>query len=76
MKKGFLILLSAGMMLGLVACKKDYSCDCTFKSLGATTSTTLSLLINDASKSDATDACDAAETTYKIVDATASCTLN
>ena len=64
------------MMLGMVACKKDYTCACTFKSLGATTSTTLNVMIENASKGDATDVCDAAETTYKIVDATASCTLN
>jgi hypothetical protein len=76
MKKAMFLLLGAGMMLGMVACKKDYTCACTFKLAGATTSTTFNLLINDAKKSDAESACDQAETTYKIADASATCTLN
>lgn len=60
----FAILFSAVTMLS--SCKKDYTCDCgddgkyTYKE----------------TKKKAEDACDATETTLKIVDASASCKLD
>jgi hypothetical protein len=73
MKKSMLFLLAAGMMVGLVSCSKDYTCSCTVD-YGAGDST-LTLLYDNVKKADAEDACAASEAVYKIVDPTATCSL-
>lgn len=73
MKK--LMLLGAAIaMLSVTACKKDYTCTCTYDPLG-TGSGTSSYEIEKAKKQDAEDSCQAAEDTYKILDPNASCSL-
>lgn len=52
----------------LTSCKKDYTCECK-NSLGTITN----IPINDAKKSDATDACNASDVLYKL--GGGSCTL-
>ena len=73
MKKGLLLIAGAAFILalGFTSCKKDYTCECTF-SAGTPS---ISLPYTKVKKKDAKDACSAAETTYKIVDAAASCEL-
>jgi hypothetical protein len=70
MKKYLLILAAVGMIAGLSSCKKDYTCTCTVSG------TTLPVLIENASKSDADDVCDAAQTTYQVSDPSATCSLS
>lgn len=60
MKK--VIIISAVAIFALASCKKDYTCECTI--LGQTSSTPFA----DAKKSDATDACDALNTSAAILD--------
>lgn len=55
--------------LAFTACKKDYTCTC--KMNGTESKSEL----NDAKKSDAEDACKALETTAKMGDPSASCSL-
>jgi len=62
------VLVAVAVVAFFASCKKDYTCDCT---IGGTTTKTP---INDAKKSDATDACDALDVASKI--AGGSCTLN
>lgn len=62
------VLVAVAVVAFFASCKKDYSCDCTI--LGTTTKTA----IKDAKKKDATDACDALDTSAKILGG--SCTLN
>lgn len=57
-------------MITLSSCKKDYTCACTF-----TGGATLNIAIEKSSKKDAESACDSAESTYKVADAAASCSL-
>jgi len=57
MKK--IILVGAVAMLGLASCKKERTCECSFDFLGE--KSTESYTIPKASKSDATEACDALE---------------
>jgi len=52
------------------SCKKDWTCSCTVS--GFTIPTTLS----NQSKSDATSKCNSIETTDKMADPNASCSLN
>ncbi|MCU0442688.1 MAG: hypothetical protein MUE96_09845 [Bacteroidia bacterium] len=52
------------------SCKKDYTCTC--KISGAESKSEL----KDAKKGDAEDACKALETTGKLVDPAAKCTLD
>lgn len=68
MKKVFLLALVGGAF-AMTSCKKDYTCDCTVSGVN------IPLEFKDAKKKDATDACDQAESTYKIADSGASCTL-
>lgn len=71
MKKVILPLLMAGLFVaGVTSCKKDYTCACSGDGW------TLDAKFENVKKKDAEETCDAAETTYKIGDATASCTLN
>ena len=71
MKKTTSIIL--GMMfigaLVFTGCKKDYTCECTVS--GQSVSATYTKV----KKKDATDACDAAQATYKTADPSASCSL-
>jgi len=68
MKKSVLFVAVAALALSFSSCKKDYTCDCTVN--GNTTSTPL----ENVSKSDAEDACDALNTLNSI--GGGSCTLN
>jgi hypothetical protein len=71
MKKVFTLMFVASLAFGAVSCSKDYTCECA--AAGALPAQTLP--IADASKSEATEACDALETTRKAFDATATCEL-
>ena len=68
--KKIALLIALGGVFAMTSCKKDWTCACTVS--GASIDAT----ILNAKKSDATDACDAFQTTYQIVDTGASCTLN
>ncbi|NOQ73673.1 MAG: hypothetical protein GQ574_16825 [Crocinitomix sp.] len=70
MKKLLLFSVVLGGLAVMSSCKKDYTCDCTFTSVPE-----LSIELNKYKKGDAEDACTSAETTYKIADSGASCTL-
>lgn len=59
-------LLSAAFM---TSCKKDYTCTC--KVLGQT----VTVAIGKAKKKDAESTCTAAQTTYKMGDPNATCSL-
>ncbi len=73
MKKTFAILsLVAFAAISLSSCKKDYTCECTWKIEGAPT---INGEIKDAKKSEAEDACKAIETTSKVLDPAVSCKL-
>jgi len=71
MKKLFLSAIVVFVATAFTSCKKDYTCECKF-SQGTPD---INIPIEDAKKADAQDACDQAETTYKIADANANCTL-
>ena len=58
MKK--IILVGAVALLGLASCKKDYTCECTMDLYGVKTTSSTTL---NATKSDATEACEAGNTT-------------
>jgi len=71
MKKALPFMFVASLAFGAVSCSKDYNCECAASAnLPAQT-----FPIADATKSDATDACDAFETTRKIVAPAATCEL-
>lgn len=53
----------------LTACKKDYTCECTYNG------TAYPFKYEKVKKSDAESTCDAQETTYKMGDPNATCTL-
>ena len=53
----------------LASCKKDYTCDCSVDGEN------LSLPYKKVKKKDAEAACDSAESTYKMGDPDATCTL-
>lgn len=72
--KKYVFLASTLSVLALASCKKDHSCECVIGNSGSQTSTQV-ITIEDASKSDARDACDALEITYTIGGATADCNL-
>ena len=59
---GFITLASS-------SCKKDWTCDCTIDGDNLKTE------INDATKSDAEEACSKVEDTYKSYEFDAKCTL-
>lgn len=68
MKKFFIPALAALFIVGMTSCKKDYTCTCTVD--GVSTSAT----IEDASKSDAQDACDELDAINSLLGG--SCTLD
>ncbi|RYD78847.1 MAG: hypothetical protein EOP53_10535 [Sphingobacteriales bacterium] len=70
--KKVLFVASMAVFVGLSfgSCKKDYTCTCTVSTGNQV------VPINDAKKKDATDACDALQVTYKLVDPAASCKLD
>lgn len=74
MKKALFVLMASGMFLGLVGCKKDYTCDCSVN-YGSSIDSTFSFTYEGVKKSKAEEGCEAAETTYKLVDPNASCAL-
>ncbi len=65
---GAIVLFIAGAS---TSCKKDYTCE--YKFTQGTPD--INIPLENAKKADAEDACDQAETTYKIADANANCTL-
>lgn len=72
MKKRFslaLLLTSIGMSLGLVSCKKDRTCTCTYSGGSG------SIVYQNSTRKDAKKACDAYETLLKVDYADASCSL-
>lgn len=73
MKKTLLTLAAGVAMLSFASCKKDYTCTCQVTAGGV--KTTPAFPINDAKRGDAHDACDAAETTYRIADPNAECEI-
>jgi len=68
-----LFLGAAVAMLSVTACKKDYTCNCTFDSASGTPD--LKIEIKKAKKQDAEDTCQAAQDTYVVADPKASCSL-
>jgi len=67
MKKALSLVAGVALVAVLfTSCKKDYTCSCTI--LGSTTKSTIA----DASKKDATDACDALNTSAAILGGTCS----
>lgn len=56
--------------LAFTACKKDYTCTC------KVSNQEIKVPLNDQKKGDAEDACTAAQTTYKVADPNAKCTLD
>ena len=76
MKKAFFALcIAGGLMTGLTSCTKDYTCSCTYNYI-TNQDTTINYLYEGVKKADAEEASDLSETTYKLVDANATCTLN
>lgn len=74
MKKVLFVVMATGMFLGLVGCNKDYTCECKYTD-GAGAATSFSATYEGVKKSKAEEACEAADATYKIIDANASCSL-
>jgi hypothetical protein len=70
MKKALFLGALFCCSLFMTSCTKDYTCTCTI--LGDTSITEF----NNAKKSDAETACEAAELSAKIIDPGASCSLN
>lgn len=71
MKKLAFIAAATLVVASFTSCKKDYTCTCK----GDNTATTV-LPYEGVKKADATDACDQSQATFKLVDATATCTLD
>lgn len=70
MKKVFGILAVAGLFVA-TSCTGNYDCDCTYQGMDITAASW-----EGVKKDDAQTSCDALETNYQLVDASASCTLN
>ncbi|MBL4755408.1 MAG: hypothetical protein JKY52_17650 [Flavobacteriales bacterium] len=68
-----LFLGAAVTLLSVTACKKDYTCNCTFDSTGGVADITFE--IKKAKKQDAEDTCKATEDTYKLGDPKATCSI-
>jgi len=69
MKKVLLFGVALFFVAGLSSCTKDWTCECTISGVKT------EAVIEDRNKKDAQEACDGLETTAKIIDATANCTL-
>ena len=65
-----LFIVCVVFVMAFSSCKKDWTCTCTI--LGVESASTL----EDASKGDAQDACDALEAAAKIADPAATCELD
>ncbi len=74
MKKISLLILCAGMALGLASCRKDYTCTCTYNA--GSGNVTVPVIYDNVKKSDATEACENSEAVFKTADPNATCTLN
>jgi hypothetical protein len=71
MKKLLLSVAVLGFItLASSSCKKDWNCDCTIEG------DNYKFEINDATKSDAEEACSEVEDTYKLYEFDAKCTLS
>lgn len=75
MKKVFFMALGMGMLVSLVGCKKEYSCECKTDFGFLASDSTITYTYESAKRKDAEDACAAAETGFKTADASATCTL-
>jgi len=73
MKKAIAILSIVAFAASFTACKKDYTCKCTYDLSG--TSTTISYEYTKVKKADAEEACELSETAWKLVDSGASCSI-
>ena len=71
--KKVLGLFAVVAMLSATACKKDYTCTCTWDFGGAQEQ---SYEFTDVKKDDAESSCDAQETSLKLADPDASCSLD
>jgi hypothetical protein len=69
-KRTFLSVAAFAIVaITMASCAKDYTCSCTVSGISVPDAT------YHASKKDAQASCDAAAATYKMADASASCTL-
>lgn len=64
MKKSIFAIVGGILMITAVSCKKDHTCECTYSD-SAGNSQSVSTTYN-ATKKDAEEACDAAETTVTV----------
>lgn len=71
MKKVLFFAMGLFLVGVMASCKKDHTCECKFSDGTGT----LTAEFENVTKSDAEDACDALERTYKIGDPSASCSL-
>lgn len=71
MKKIAILAFAAILTFGASSCKKDYTCTCTGTNVG-----TFGGTYQNVKKSDAKDACSAVETQAKLIDATATCSID
>ena len=70
MKKIFIAVAVIGFIATVSSsCKKDYTCECTVSG------TTQTSTITNSTKSDADKSCTDIESTYKVADPSATCTL-
>ncbi|MFH1321878.1 MAG: hypothetical protein ABII90_14660 [Bacteroidota bacterium] len=69
MKKVLAIIAIVAFAASFSACKKDYTCSCTVSGL------TITAEFLKVKKADAEDSCSSLETTYKIADPNASCSI-
>ena len=79
MKKTLVILGIVAFMGGMTSCKKDYTCTCTVSdNTGVTAATTATRTIENSSKKDAKDACEAGSSsvTTGTVTVTSKCVLD
>jgi hypothetical protein len=73
MKQIGLVVALCGIIT-LSSCKGDWNCTCDFND--GFQDTTIVVPFNGVTKADATDGCDAAQTTYQIVDPAATCVVS
>jgi len=67
--KKIALIAAVAAVVGLTSCKGDYTCTCT------DSSGTQAIPYKSVSKKDATDACDATDALWKVIEASASCKL-
>lgn len=66
--KNYLILFAIAGAISLVACKKDYTCVCSFTELDETTTDTLTQVFIKTTEKDAKPKCEALQTTVIVPD--------